>query len=78
VPHRIGPNVAVASITLTSALVNYALTAHWSLMVALNAAVPGGIGPIDAGINTYIANKQRNATDGAYAFSDGIGALLGP
>jgi len=50
----------VASITLTSALVNYALTAHWSLMVASGTLLGLGIGLIDAGINTYI-NKQRNA-----------------
>jgi len=40
----------VASITLTSALVNYALTAHWSVMVASGTLLGLG-GLIDAGIH---------------------------
>jgi len=69
----------VASITLTSALVIYALTAHWSVMVASGTLLGLGIGLIDAGINTYIANKQRNANliESLHAFY-GVGALLGP
>jgi fucose permease len=69
----------VASITLTSALVIYALTAHWSVMVASGTLLGLGIGLIDAGINTYIANKQRNPNliGSLHAFY-GIGALLGP
>ncbi len=52
----------VASITLTSALVIYALTDHWFVMVASGTLLGLSIGLIDAGINTYIANKQRNAS----------------
>lgn len=69
----------VASITLTSALVIYALTAHWSVMVASGTLLGLGIGLIDAGINTYIANKQRNANlIGILHAFYGVGALLGP
>ena len=69
----------LASITLTSALVIYALTTHWLVMVASGTLLGLGIGLIDAGINTYIANDQRNANlmgllHGFY----GIGAFLGP
>jgi len=51
------PDAACASITLTSALVNYALTAHWSVMVASGTLLGLGIGLIDAGINTYIISS---------------------
>ena len=69
----------VASIILTSALVIYALTAHWSVMVASGTLLGLGIGFIDAGINTYIANKQRNASlMGILHAFYGVGALLGP
>lgn len=69
----------LASTTLTSALVIYALTPHWPVMVASGTLLGLGIGLIDAGINTYIANHQQNANligflHGFY----GIGALLGP
>ena len=69
----------VASSTLTSALVIYALTDHWSVMVAFGTLLGLSIGLIDAGINTYIANKQRNASlMGILHAFYGVGALLGP
>ena len=69
----------VASITLTSALVIYALTDHWSVMVASGTLLGLSIGLIDAGINTYIANQQRNASlMGILHAFYGVGALLGP
>ena len=69
----------LASITLTSALVIYAVTAQWLVMVASGTLLGLGIGLIDAGINTYIANKQRNANlMGILHAFYGIGALLGP
>jgi len=48
-------------------------------MVASGTLLGLGIGLIDAGINTYIANKQRNANliGSLHAFY-GVGALLGP
>ncbi|MBW4499280.1 MAG: MFS transporter [Scytonema hyalinum WJT4-NPBG1] len=68
-----------ASITLTSALIIYALTAYWFVMVAGGTLLGLGIGLIDAGINAYIVNDQRNANlIGVLHAFYGIGALLGP
>ncbi len=68
-----------ASAALTGALVIYALTSNWSVMVAAGTLLGLGVGLIDAGINTYIASDQRNANlmGTLHAFY-GIGALLGP
>jgi len=63
--------------SLTSALVNYALTAHWSLMVASGTL----LGQVLASsmLAPTIANKQRNANlMGILHAFYGIGALLGP
>lgn len=68
----------LATITLTSALVIYALTAHWSVMVAAGTLLGLGIGLIDAGINTYIANNRNANLMGVLHAFYGIGALLGP
>ncbi|MGI0489182.1 MFS transporter [Pantanalinema rosaneae CENA516] len=69
----------VAAVLLTSALIIYALSPLWSVMVAAGILLGLGIGLIDAGINTYIASDQRHAdlTGILHAFY-GIGALLGP
>ena len=68
----------LATITLTSALVIYALTAHWAVMVAAGTLLGFGIGLIDAGINTYIANNRNASLMGFLHAFYGIGALLGP
>ncbi|OKH58401.1 MFS transporter [Scytonema sp. HK-05] len=68
-----------ASVTLTSALIIYAVTAYWFVMVATGTLLGLGIGLIDAGINAYIVNDQRNANlIGVLHAFYGIGALLGP
>lgn len=69
----------LASAILTSALLIYALIPNWPVMVASGTLLGLGIGLIDAGINAYIANDQRNANlmGMLHAFY-GIGALLGP
>lgn len=69
----------LASTTFTSTLVIYALTPHWSVMIFSGTLLGLGIGLIDAGVNTYIANEQRDADliGSLHAFY-GIGALLGP
>jgi fucose permease len=68
-----------ASVTLTSALIIYALTPYWLIMVAGGTLLGLGIGLIDAGINAYIVNDQRNANlIGVLHAFYGIGALLGP
>lgn len=68
----------LATITLTGALVIYALTAHWSVMVAAGTLLGLGIGLIDAGINTYIADQRNANLMGLLHAFYGIGALLGP
>jgi fucose permease len=69
----------LAAVSLTIALLIYALSPVWSIMVAAGTLLGLGIGLIDAGINTYIASDQANAglTGWLHAFY-GIGALLGP
>lgn len=69
----------LASSSLASALVIYALSPGWWVMVAAGTLLGLGIGLIDAGINTYIASDQQSAnlTGFLHAFY-GIGALLGP
>lgn len=69
----------LAAACLTSALVTYALTPFWSVMVAAGTLLGLGIGLIDAGINSYIAEQQGNADlMGILHAFYGIGALLGP
>ena len=69
----------LASFCLTCALVTYAVSPYWLLMVAAGTFVGLGIGLIDAGINTYIANHQGNADlMGLLHAFYGVGALLGP
>ncbi|MEO0932765.1 MAG: MFS transporter [Cyanobacteria bacterium J06641_2] len=78
---RIGlaKTLLLASITLALGLIIYASSPYWWLMVAAGSLLGLGIGLIDAGINSYIANRQGQADlmgllHGFY----GIGALLGP
>jgi fucose permease len=69
----------LAGTSLTTALVIYALSPYWWLMVAAGTFLGLGIGLIDAGINSYIASKQRHADlMGLLHAFYGVGALLGP
>ncbi|KYC38838.1 MFS transporter [Scytonema hofmannii PCC 7110] len=69
----------LASTVLTCALVTYALSPYWWLMVATGTFLGLGIGLIDAGINSYIASEQQQADlMGLLHAFYGIGALLGP
>lgn len=75
----LGRTLLIAAIALTSALIIYALTTYWTVMVASGIFLGLGIGLIDAGINTFVASDRRNANlmgflHGFY----GVGALLGP
>lgn len=69
----------LASSVLTIALCLYAKSPSWAVMVATGIVAGLGIGLIDAGVNTYIADDQRNAhlMGTLHAFY-GIGSLLGP
>ncbi len=69
----------VAFTLLASALLLYALTPRWDLMVATGVAVGLGIGLIDAGLNTAVAQHAAGARligplHGFY----GVGAVTGP
>jgi fucose permease len=79
--HRIGLTrmILLAAISVTSALCVYAITTHWAVMVATGTLLGLGIGLIDAGINTFIADDQRNANlMGVLHAFYGVGALSGP
>ncbi|MBE9228502.1 MFS transporter [Phormidium sp. LEGE 05292] len=79
--YRIGlaKMILLAAISVTSALCIYASTAYWSVMVITGTLLGLGIGLIDAGINTFMAQEQRNAhLMGLLHAFYGIGALLGP
>ncbi len=69
----------VAFTLLASAVLLYALTPRWDLMVATGVAVGLGIGLIDAGLNTAVAQHEDGARligplHGFY----GVGAVTGP
>lgn len=50
-----------ADLMLMMALLVYALATSWGLMVAAGTLLELGIGLIDAGINAYIVQEQRDA-----------------
>ncbi|MCP9929228.1 MFS transporter [Cyanobium sp. AMD-g] len=75
----LGRMLVVAFSLLVSALLVYALTPRWDLMVAGGVALGLGIGPIDAGLNTAVARHEAGAAligplHGFY----GVGACVGP
>lgn len=79
--HQLGLSrlLLMSSILLTFALLTYAITPFWSVMVLIGSCLGLGIGWMDAGINAYLVNHVRYShlmgmLHGFY----GIGALLGP
>ncbi|WP_375509623.1 sugar MFS transporter [uncultured Nostoc sp.] len=69
----------IAAGALTMALVIYATSPSWLIMVAAGSGMGLGIGLIDAGINTYIVQNSRSANlIGLLHAFYGIGALSGP
>ncbi|HEY9803602.1 MAG TPA: MFS transporter [Leptolyngbyaceae cyanobacterium] len=75
----LGKMLLIAAVALTMALVIYATSPYWLLMVAAGSLLGLGIGLIDAGINTYIVQDSRSANligllHGFY----GVGAFCGP
>lgn len=68
----------LASTTLTLALIIYALSPYWLVMVAAGSLLGLGIGIIDAGINTYVAQQDNADLMGILHAFYGVGALLGP
>lgn len=75
----LGKMLLLAASLLTGALLTYALSPLWGLMVAAGALLGLGIGLIDAGINTALAQDDRAAhLLGALHGFYGIGAFSGP
>lgn len=75
----LGRMLFLAASLLTIALLLYALSPAWLLLVAAGTLLGLGIGLIDAGVNTYVVQDSRSAhliglLHGFY----GVGALLGP
>lgn len=75
----LGKTLLLAASLLTGALLTYALSPLWGLMVAAGTFLGLGIGLIDAGINTALAQDDRAAhLLGALHGFYGIGAFSGP
>lgn len=75
----LGRMLLVAASLLTCALLIYALSPVWLLMVAAGTLLGLGIGLIDAGINTALVQDDRTAhLLGALHGFYGIGAFAGP
>lgn len=75
----LGRMLLVAACLFTGALVIYALSPVWLLMVAAGTLLGLGIGLIDAGINTALVQDERAAhLLGALHGFYGIGAFSGP
>lgn len=75
----LGRMLLLAASLLTGALLTYALSPMWGLMVAAGTLLGLGIGLIDAGINTALAQDDRAAhLLGALHGFYGIGAFSGP
>lgn len=75
----LGRMLLLAAGLLTGALLTYALAPVWGLMVAAGTFLGLGIGLIDAGINTALAQDDRAAhLLGALHGFYGIGAFSGP
>lgn len=71
--------ILLAALSVTTALVIYASTSHWAVMVITGTLLGLGIGLIDAGINTFMAHKEDSGhLMGLLHAFYGIGALSGP
>lgn len=75
----LGHMLLLAAGLLTGALITYALSPTWGLMVAAGTLLGLGIGLIDAGINTAMVQDDRSAhLIGVLHGFYGVGALSGP
>ncbi|WP_119069572.1 MFS transporter [Aggregatilinea lenta] len=74
----VGRLLALSSLLTASALLGYAASPAWGMMVALGFVSGLGAGAIDAGLNTYVAaNRSERMMQWLHA-SFGIGMTLGP
>lgn len=73
----IGRLLALSSTLTAVALIGYTMVPAWSLVLALGVLAGIGGGAIDAGINNYIAYRQRSHLYLLHAMF-GIGTTIGP
>lgn len=74
----VGKLLALSSLLTAAALLGYAASPAWGMMVALSFVSGLGAGAIDAGLNTYVAaNRSERLMQWLHA-SFGIGMTLGP
>ncbi len=74
----VGRLLALSSLLTASALLGYAASPAWGMMVALGFVSGLGAGAIDAGLNTYVAaNRSERMMQWLHA-SFGVGMTLGP
>ncbi len=74
----VGHLLALSSLLTAGALMGYALSPMWEVMVALSFVTGLGAGAIDAGLNTYVAaNRSERLMQWLHAFF-GVGSTLGP
>jgi fucose permease len=74
----VGALLSLSCLLTAASLLGYALTRHWTVMVALGAVAGLGAGAIDAGLNTYAATRfSARVVNWLHAFY-GVGATIGP
>jgi fucose permease len=74
----VGRLLALSSLATAVALLGYALSPAWAVMVLLGVAAGLGAGAIDAGLNAYVAlNHSPRLLNWLHA-SFGLGAAAGP
>ena len=74
----IGTLLGLSAAATAVALIGYALTPSWPLMVALGFLAGLAAGVIDAGLNIYVANNHSARTMNWLHASFGLGITLGP
>lgn len=74
----VGRLLALSSLVTSIALLGYALSSAWWMMVALALFLGLGAGAIDAGLNTYVAAHRSERMMQWLHASFGLGTTLGP
>lgn len=74
----IGRLLAVSCAATSLALIGFALSAQWLMLVALAVLLGLGAGAIDAGLNTYVATHHSDRLMQWLHASFGVGVTLGP
>lgn len=74
----VGTLLALSCLATATALLGFALTPIWWIMVTLGLLLGAGGGAIDTGLNTYVATQFSARTLNWLHACYGIGATLGP